>query len=997
MKFLSVYFDLEMTKFLTAYFLEKSSILLLLFSLLLFGVTDASAQNTINGKVTDQNGDGIPGVTILIKNTSTGTTTDFGGEFRISKVKPEDILVFSYIGMVTEEVTVGSQSVINITLKEDMVRLDELVVIGYGTQNKKDVTGSVSVVGSEEMESRPNTQVGSLIQGKVAGVQVQASSGKPSQGISMRIRGTNSINAGSEPLYVVDGVPTTDTRSLSPSDIESVSVLKDASAAAIYGAQGANGVVLITTKKGTSTKPTVSLDVYGGVNEVWRTQEVLNGEQYRDLMTEMGYNTDWELYQENTDWQNEVFQTGYTQNYQLAVSGKADRTNYYISGGYTSSQGAVRSAEMNRANFKINLDQEVNDWLKIGTRVSYVDYNDVDVNDNNAINQGGVILGVLTTPAVIGIYNEDGTFTSNPFQDWENPISSTDASQRGYNNKRLLGNLYAEVTFLKDFKFKTNFGIDNNTDKFKSFLDPFQTSYGRALNGQSIVSQNNNTYFILDNTLQFDKQINKHKIQALAGAIIQKYHWQSSHIERRNFASDVIHTPNAGSEIASATATESQKTNASFIGRVNYAFNNKYLLTANIRVDGSSKFGPNNLWGVFPSFSAGWRISEEEFLKSVDVISDLKLRAGYGIVGNDQIGSSFRGTVGSGGNYPIGGIAMPGTYPGSLENKSLKWEESAQTNIGFDLGLLQDRIELTVDAYIKKTYDLLLDAPLPRTTGFTSAIQNVGGIENKGIEFNLNTVNVDKAVRWSSNFNISFNRNNVTDIVGQEMYLGSIAGRGEAIQVKEGQPLGMLYGYEFLGVDPTTGNAYYLGGDGNSTFNPTADDRKIIGNANPDFIYGFTNTLSWKGLTLNIFFQGAQGNDMLNATRINTEGMIDSKSQSSAVLRRWKRPGDQTDIPRSSPGNTDNSRISTRFVEDASYLRLKALTLGYHLPENVIKKLSMSAFKVYVTGENLWTLTNYTGFDPEVNQGGGSNTVIGIDYGTYPQTRSIIFGANITF
>ncbi|WP_281613248.1 TonB-dependent receptor [Flammeovirga sp. SubArs3] len=976
----------------------KRSCISLLFLLLLLSTNIYAQTSTISGIVTDRSGDPIPGVTILLKNSLVGTTSDFDGHYKIEINNSSDILVFSYVGMVTEEVTVGARSTIDISLAEDMIKLEELVVIGYGSQDKKDVTGSVSVVGSEDLESRPNTQVGSLIQGKVAGVQVQASSGKPSQGISMRIRGTNSINAGSEPLYVVDGVPTADTRSLSPSDIESISVLKDASAAAIYGAQGANGVVLITTKKGTSTKPTVSLDIYGGINEVWRTQEVLNGEQYRDLMTEMGYNTDWENYQNNTDWQNEVFQTGYTQNYQLAISGKSDKTNYYISGGFTGTQGAVRSSEMNRANFKVNIDQEVNDWLKLGTRLSYVDYNDVDVKDNQAVNQGGVLLGALTTPAVIGIYNDDGTFTSNPFQDWENPIASTDGSQRGFNNKRFLGNLYAEITFLRDFKFKTNIGIDNNTDKYDYFLDPYRTSYGRALNGQSIVSQNNNSYYIFDNTLSYDKTLGKHKIQGLVGAVVQKYHWQSSTIERRNFASDAISTPNGGSEIAAATATEAEKANSSFIGRVNYAFNNKYLLTANIRMDGSSAFGPQNRWGIFPSFSAGWRISEEAFLESVEIISDLKFRAGYGIVGNDNIGTyAYMGKVGSGANYPIGGATQPGSYPASIENQKLKWEESEQTNIGLDVGLVQDRIELTVDAYIKRTSDLLLNAPLPRSTGYDNAIQNIGALENKGIEFNLNTVNVDKEVRWSTNFNISFNRNEVTNLVGQEIYTGSIAGRGEAIQIKEGQSLGVIYGYEFLGVDPQTGNAYYMGSNGESRFSPSPDDRTIIGNANPDFIYGFTNTLSWKGITLNIFFQGSQGNEMLNATRIDTEGMTDAKSQTTAVLRRWKRPGDVTDIPKSSQGNTDNSRISTRFVEDASYLRLKALTIGYDLPSNLLEKIRVGSFRVYATGENLWTLTNYSGYDPEVNQGGNSNTVLGIDYGTYPQTRSIIFGANISF
>ncbi|MDW7693057.1 TonB-dependent receptor [Flammeovirgaceae bacterium SG7u.111] len=971
--------------------------ILIFFQLISFTLQAQNQQ--VTGTVTDSNGEAIPGVNILIKGTSSGTSSNIDGKYSINLPEGSSgILLYSYIGMKTKEVEVGTQTTIDVQLIEDLLMLKELVVVGYGTQDRKAVTGSVSVVGEEIMDSRPNTQVGSLIQGKVAGVQVLVSSGKPSQGISMRIRGTNSINAGSEPLYVVDGVPTTDTRSINPADIESMSVLKDASAAAIYGAQGANGVVLITTKSGSSEKPQVSFNAYGGFSEVWNTQKVLNGEQYRDLMTEMGLSTNWDLYTANTDWQNEIFQRGYTQNYQLSLSGKSNKTNYYLSGGYTANQGAVRSSEMNRANFKINLDQEVNEWLKIGTRVSYTDYSDVDVNDNAAVNQGGVLLGVLSTPPVIGIYNDNGTFTSNPFQDWENPVSSTDGSIRGFNNKRFLGNLYAELTLLEGLKFKTNLGIDNNTDKYDYFLDPYRTSYGRALVGQAIVTQNNNSYYIFDNTLSYDKTLKNHNFQVLVGSVIQKYHWQNSSIERRNFASDAIITPNGGSEITSASATESEKANTSFIGRVNYAFSDKYLLTANMRMDGSSVFGPNKRWGFFPSFSAGWRISSESFLENVEVISDLKIRAGWGIVGNDQIGTyAYLGKAGTGANYPIGGSIMPGSYPASIENQSLKWEESEQTNIGIDLGILNDRVEFTVDAYLKQTNDLLLNAPLPKSTGYDNAIQNIGSLENRGIEFNINSVNVDKEVRWNTNFNLSINRNKVTDLVGQEIYVGSIAGRGDAIQVKEGSPLGSIYGYVWGGVDPETGNAYYINKDGESTFDPTPEDRKVIGNANPDFIYGMTNTVSYKNFTLSLFLQGSQGNEMLNATRIETEGMTDAKSQTIAVLDRWRQPGDITNIPKSSFGNTNNSRISTRFVEDASYLRIKTLSLGYDLPASILEKVKMSSARIYATGENLLTLTNYTGFDPEVNAFGSSNTTMGIDFGTYPQTRSYILGLNVSF
>lgn len=967
--------------------------------MLLMSLTTIAQEKTFQGKVSDKVGEPLPGVSVVIKGTDIGATTNFDGEFTLSSDTSGNVtLVFSYIGMNTLELNSNGKSQVNATLIENVTAMDEIVIVGYGAQQKKDITGSVSVIKSEDFESRPNTQVASLLQGRATGVQVLSSSGKPGQGLSIRIRGTNSINAGSEPLYVVDGVPTTDTRAINPSDIESITVLKDASSTAIYGAQGANGVVLFTTKRGTSAKPTISLDTYVGTSRVWNTLPVLNGEQYRDLMTEMGQNTDWDKYDENTDWQNEVFQSGLSQNYQISMAGKSNGTNYYLSGGYTSQIGAVRSAEMQRANFKINLDQKVSDWLKLGTRIAYSNYHDVDVNDNSSVNSGGVLLGALNTPSVIGIYNEDGTFTSNPFQNWENPIASTDGRDRGYGSRKFMGNVYAEIRFLKDFTFKTNYGIEDSNGVYNAFLDPFRTSYGRALKGQAIRNSDNTFYYILENTLRFNKTIDKHKIEALVGSVNQKYKWENSAIETRNFASDGIKTVNAGSEIIQATAYESEKANSSFISRINYDFDNKYLVTANFRADGSSIFGPDNRWGYFPSFSLGWRLSEENFLKDSKLINDFKLRVGWGIVGNDQIDNyAYLGRVGSGANYPIGGVTMPGIYPASIENNKLKWEESQQTNIGVDFGMFDGRILITADAYIKNTNDLLLNAPLPKSTGFDSAIQNIGQLQNKGIEFGLNTINTEGKVLWTSTVNLSFNRNEVIDLVGQELFQGNIAGRGDASLVREGYPLGTLYGYEFGGVDSATGNAYYVNKDGESTFTPEADDRKIIGDANPDFLYSFGNTVTYKGFGLTLFLEGSQGNDMLNATKIESEGMLDPKNQSITVLDRWRNPGDVTDIPRTSWGSTDNSRISTRFIEDASYLRVKTLTFSYNFSDNMMSKLNMSGLRLYVTGENLYTVTNYTGFDPEVNAFGGNNSVRGIDYGTYPQTRNIIFGINAKF
>lgn len=958
----------------------------------------SAQQITVNGTVTDKSGIPIPGVSIVVKNSTKGTITDFDGKYSLDIENPNSVLVFSFIGMQTQELAVNSQTTINVTLNEDVLGLDEVVVVGYGTQAKKDVTGSVSLVSTDDMESRPNTQVGSLIQGKAAGVKVVSSSGKPNQGLSIRIRGTNSINAGSEPLYVVDGVPTTDTRSINPSDVESISILKDASSAAIYGAQGSNGVVIITTKRGTTDKPRVTLDAYTGFSQVWKKIDVLNGDQYRELMQDMGQETDWDLYNHNTNWQDEVFQNGASQNVQFSLSGTSNKTNYYMSGGYVKQVGAVRSSEMDRKNFKINLDQEVYDWLKVGSRIAYTRYSDVDVTDNTNVNYGGVLLGALCTPSVIDIYNEDGTFTANPFQDWENPVASTDGNEKEYNSDRILANAYTELSIIEGLKLRSNFGIDNAHSVYDYFLDPFRTSYGRALQGRAQNSTNKSSYYIFDNTLRYKKEFAAHKIEALAGTVIQKFKWENNSITSENFSGDGIKTVNGGSKI-SASGNKSEKANSSFMGRLNYDFADKYLLTSNFRYDGSSVFGPDHRWGFFPSFSAGWRISQETFMSSINVINDLKLRAGWGVVGNDQIGNyAYLGIVGTGANYPIGGEPMPGTYPASIENTRLKWEESEQTNIGIDLAILNSRLTFTADYYIKNTSDLLLRAPLPHSTGFDNAIQNIGELQNKGLEFAIKSVNIEGELTWTSDFNISFNKNKITNLVGQEMVAGNIAGRGDAILIKEDYSLGTFYGYEYGGVDPETGNVYYIDSLGESTFTPDAErDRKVIGNANPDFTYGLTNTITYKGLTFSLFLEGAKGNEMLNASRFDTEGMTDPKNQSTVVVDRWQQSGDITDVPRASWGNTNNSRISDKFIEDGSYMRIKTLTLSYDLPKSILERAKINNLRLYVTGENLLTFTKYSGFDPEVNAFGGSNTALGIDYGTYPQTRNIIFGLNVTF
>lgn len=969
--------------------------------LLLVPVINTMAQQAISGVITDElSGEPLPGVNVTIKGTTIGTITDIDGNYRI-EAKETDTLSFNYLGYLSENLAVGLNTVLDLSLTVNVFSLDELVVVGYGTMQKENITGAVSIVKVEELEDRPNNQIGSLINGRAAGVQVLSNSGKPSQGFNIRIRGTNSINASSEPLYVVDGVPTTDTRSINPSDIESLTVLKDASSAAIYGAQGANGVVLITTKRGKEGKPQFNFDTYFGISSVWKTLKVLNSEQYRDLMTEMGLSTDWGLYDKNTDWQDEVFQQGFSQNYQLSLSGKANETNYYISGGWIAQKGAVRSSEMKRGNFKVNLDQKVNKWLSIGTRVAYTNYFDVDVNDNSSVGTGGVLTGALFTPPVIGVFNEDKTYTSNPFQNWENPLARTDAEQRSYQKDRLLGNVFAEIELLKGLVFKSNYGLDIQHGNFDSFLDPYTTSFGRSKNGISKNFVDKSNYSIIDNTLRYDKDIKQHRISFLAGSVIQHTLWENTQVEAHNFSGDKIKTPNAGSEKMLATGFKSEKANASFIGRINYDYQDKYLFTSNFRADGSSNFGPLERWGYFPSFSAGWRISKESFMENLDVLSDLKIRAGWGINGKDDIGVyAYYGKVGSGANYPIGSVTMPGTFPATIQNNSLKWEETAQSNIGIDASFYNYRVRMSVDAYLKKTTDLLYNAPLPLTTGYGSAYQNVGDLENKGVEFSINTKNLEEFndFDWTTSFNITFNKNELVRLVGLETPIGDIAGRGSSGLLFEGLPLGTLYGYEWGGVDPATGQAFYVDANGESTFTPNPDtDRKVIGDANPNFYFGLGNTFSYKGLSLTIFLMGMQGNDMLNATRIEGEAMTTPANQLHAVTNRWRKPGDETDIPAASFSVTDNSRVSTRFVEDASFIRLKTVNLVYQIPNKMLENFKIQGAKVYLTGENLLTFTKYSGYDPEVNAFGGSNTVRGIDYGTYPITRNVIVGLNVTF
>ena len=967
------------------------------------------AQNiTVKGTVKSNDGTTLPGVSVVIKGTSTGTTTNTEGKFSVS-APSGGTLVFSFIGFETTEVQVNGRTQLEIALKEKASTLSEVVVVGYGTQQKKDLTGSVAVVSAKDLKDRPNSQFGYSLEGKAAGVQVIRSSGQPQAGFSIRVRGTSSITSGSDPLYIVDGVQTYSTSGINPTDIESFTVLKDASSAAIYGSSGANGVVLITTKRGKEQKLKLDFSTAFTISQAWKKMDVLNGDQFKDLAIEMGETEDsefWGKYNANTNWQDEIFRNALSQNYQLSATGGTKKTSYFISGSLVNQNGIVLNNTLRRGTIKANVDHQLTKFLKFGTSLSYDNWKDVDVSENN---RNGVITRLYTSIPNIGIWDPDEPemYARSPFiNDLENPVSTVYQPEHLFKNNRFHGNAYAEAEVMEGLKLKSLFGYESTDGIYTSYLNGIQTRYGKSMSGIADENTYNYKYWVSENTANYTKKIEDHNITAMAGFIVSREKTDNLYRSSHDFSEA------NGDESVDAGLVQSipspyfvQKSHASFIGRVNYSYKDKYYVTSNFRADGSGQFPAENRWGYFPSFSTGWRISQEEFLKDNSAISEFKIRAGWGIVGNDRAAPyAWYGIVDTISNkYLIAGETHTAFTPSTLENSALRWEKTSQFDIGIDLGFIDNRITVTADYYYKKTTDILLEVPQPLSTGFSTALQNAGSLENKGFEFQIGSRNiVSSDFSWNTDFNISFNRNKVLSIIGTTIHSGAINPAGDAFNtavVQEGEPLGSFFGNISMGVDPATGNIIYM-----KTADGSADSAGIIGNANPDFMYGFTNSFTYKNWTFDFFFQGVQGNQIFNATRILTESMALTMNQSASVLNRWQQPGDITDMPGVTPNDWANANPSTRFIENGSYLRLKSLTLGYTLNPGALSKLHITRCMIYFTGENLLTFTKYSGFDPEVSAFSGNaqdatnqNTALGVDYGTYPQSRDFVLGLKISF
>ncbi len=981
---------------------------------LVLGASPALAQSVIKGTVTDAEGEPLIGAGVVVKGRTMGVITDYDGVFNIQASEGQTLVVTS-IGFKQQEVKAAQG--MTVVMQEDNALLDEVVVIGYGEVKRGDVTTAVSSVSAKELANRPIVSAAQAIQGKAAGVNVMSPNGSPGSTPQIRVRGTTSMNGSNDPLYVVDGVPVDNINFLSANDIENIQILKDASSAAIYGSRGANGVVLITTKKGSSQDAKISFNGYYGVTKVNNKIKPLNVAQYKELMDEIGMINLPDGLTDQTNWFDEVFRTGQTQNYQVSISQQAEKLRYYLSGGYTREDGTIRETAFERYNFRANIEGSVRSWLDIRANMSYSDNTSYGgIISGNGGSRGGVIISCIQTPTYAPIWD-----TENPEHYYNNfygvgglthPLDNLARSKysRGKEN-RLIASGELLFHIIPGLNFTSKFTMDRRNALSTSFLDPVHTTYGREQHGSGSDNRNQNTVLTWDNIATYSLKFAKvHQLDIMAGASWTDSDYRNSWINGSRYRDDKVQTLNGANRIGlgGAGSGASEWGIMSYIGRVSYNYDSRYLISANVRMDGSSKLHPDHRWATFPSVSAAWRISNEKFMEDASSwLTDLKLRAGWGQTGN-------QGGVGDYAylqRYNFGYVewykvpdagdtfdyanAVPNLSQANLRTKDLKWERTTQTNIGVDFSVLNGRLSFNADAYYKKTTDMLMWVSLPSGAAAANSIQrNEGEMTNKGFEFAITSHQFEGEFSWSTSFNMSFNKNKLDKLALQKVYYAGSTNdyvNESPVRNEPGRPLGGFYGYISDGVDPETGELMYrdVNGDGRLS----SSDRTYIGDPNPDFTYGMTNNLSWKGFNLNIFIQGSYGNDILNVGRMETEGMYNGMNQSTRVLNRWRIPGQITDVPKAG----FDMKTSTYFIEDGSYLRLKDISLSYDITGKWMKKAGITKLQPYFTATNLLTWTSYKGYDPEVNQYGNSGTVQGIDYGTYPQSKSFIFGVNVEF
>lgn len=974
------------------------------------------SDQVVKGTVVDnEKGEPLPGVSVLLKGTQRGATTNPNGEFSLSVPNGDAVLVFSFVGYEPQEQVVGNRTQINIKLKVDTKALEEVVVVGYGVVKKSDLTGSVAQVKSKELNSFPTANVLQALSGRAAGVQVTQNTGAPGGGVSVRIRGTNSIQGSNEPLYVVDGFPTTGSNPtiLNNVDIESIEILKDASATAIYGSRGANGVVLITTKRGKSGKTKVDFETSFTSQTLIRKLDLMNANEYATFYNKQAANDNLAPYftqaqldgfGQGFDWQNLVFQKAPMKTTSLNISGGNDKTQFSVSGSFFGQDGIIKGSDYKRYSLRTNLTHKVSDKFSVNLSTTLSRLK-TDRRDSEGGSRGNsMISAAISAPPTLMPYNDDGSYRvlaiAYPFvaTDLINPLNFINEQTNRIKANRVLANAALIYNPIPEITVRISGGIENADDRTDNYTT---RNYINSL-GRASVSTTQQTSLLNENTISYNKTFGQgHNISAVAGVTYQDFVTTTLSASGTGFLSDIIETGGLGSAITPGIPESgySKSVLLSYLGRVNYNLKDKYLITASIRRDGSSRYSEGNKWGYFPSGAVAWRVSSEEFMKTIPFVSDLKLRASWGLTGSQAISpyatlnqlSSFR---------TVFDDALFTTFsPGTRLPGNLKWETTEQKDIGVDVGILNNRVLLTADYYIKNTRDLLNTVVLPSSLGFTSTIQNIGEVQNKGFEFGIDSRLFTGAFKWDVNANISFNRNKVVKLYGGgDILTGNVnvvVINDVTSILREGQPIGQFWGYVEDGYTEK-GAIKFKDLDGNGTITQT--DKTYIGDPNPNFIYGFNSTMSYKNFDLSLFIQGVQGNDLFNVSSIvNTMDYGFGLNMPREVLyNHWTPSTPNAKYPIISRNTT--TRVSNRFIEDGSYLRLRTIQLAYNLPLEKWGVKWVRSAQVYGSGQNLLTFTNYSWWDPEVNSRGGSNSTIqGIDHNSYPTAKSVTAGLRVSF
>lgn len=978
-------------------------------------------QSFVRGKVIDEDGNAISNVTVRVKESSTTSVTDEYGEFRIP-VSPDDrILVISSIGFDTKEVAINGREAVIVTLIEKNIGLHDVVVVGYGTQRRADITGAVSSVNVEDLEGAPVRSVDQMLQGRVAGVSFVQNSGMPGAGSAVRIRGGNSINGSNEPLYVIDGVPifvnsNSDGFSLNPlnsiatADIKSIEVLKDASATAIYGSRGGNGVVLITTHRGSVGGSKITFDAYAGLQQETKRYSLLNAKQFETLANEASlaeggpYMYDPSLNPVNTDWQDGLFRAqAPIQNYQLSISGGNEQTQFLTTFTAFDQDGIIRSSDLKRYSLRVNADHKIKEKVKLGTSLTFSNV------ETNRVNSGS-LFSMLTTAPNLPVFQPDGSYTqyNNNGIGFNNPIALLEGYKNFHKVFRGIGNAHLSAEIIEGLTLKTLWALDGTFNKSDSYM-PQSVYSGSLTGGNASVATNQNLTWLNENTATYKKDFGKHRLDALLGFTQQTARYEALSASASGFLNDNTGSNDLGlgnpEQVNLPSSSTANWTVLSWLGRLNYGFDDRYLVTLTGRYDGSSRFGKNNRWGFFPSAAFAWRAIEEEFVRNLNVFSNLKIRASYGLTGNqDGIGNYPALDLWDAANYAFGGKIVNGITPIQIMNRNLKWESTLQSDIGIDMGFFENRLTITADAYYKKTNDLLLSVTVPASSGFTSGIKNVGSLQNKGLELTINGTPVTGPLDWNVGFNISWNKNEILDLGVEDEIIPS--GMSTAL-LKVGEPVGNFLGYVSDGLfqnfeeimqsaqpGARPGDVRFIDFDGDGLIN--ANDRQVLGNAQPLFFGGLQNSFNYKNLEFSFFLQYVYGNELYNVNTSTLENLTGLQNQRTDVLDRWSSENTNTIIPRATNVKPQGEAYD-RYVEDGSYLRIKNAQLAYSLPSHLFRNIGVSTVRIYANAQNLFTFTNYSGLDPEVSRYASDNVRQGYDSGAYPTVHTYTFGITVGF